>query len=112
MKYENELFILNYTEKDKYYIEYLNDNYKRIMDFFNLEKLSTKITINLIENKEEIDKIFTSIHNMPAYDFLVGFARDSQIYYISFNELNNVPKHQNDTYDYYQKTIVHEFVHI
>ena len=56
MKYENELFILNYTEKDKYYIEdfmnYLNDNSKRIMDFFNLEKLTTKITINLIEKKK------------------------------------------------------------
>ena len=115
MKYENELFILNYTEKDKDYIEdfmnYLNDNSKRIMDFFNLEKLSKKITINLIEKKEEIDNIFTSMHNMPAFDFLIGFAKDSQIYYISFNELNNVPKHQTDTYDYYKKTIIHEFVH-
>ena len=108
-------FILNYTEKDKYYIEdfmnYLNDNSKRIMDFFNLEKLSTKITINLIEKKEELDKIFTSIYNKPAYDFLIGFAKDNQIYYISFNELNNVPKHQNDPYEYYKISIVHEFVH-
>ena len=115
MKYESELFILNYTEKDKCYIEdfmnYLNSNSKRVMDFFGLEKLSKKITINLIENKEEFDKIFTSIYNQPAYDFAIGFAKDNQIYYISFNELNNVPKHQNDTYEYYKKTIVHEFVH-
>ena len=115
MRIENDLFVLYYSKEDEYYIEdfvnYLNENVKKVLDFFNFKKLSKKITISLIKNKEEFDRIFTSIYNQPAYDFAIGFAKASNIYYISFNDLKNIPKHEKDTYEYYKKTIIHEFVH-
>ncbi|MCI9434215.1 MAG: hypothetical protein HFI86_02905 [Bacilli bacterium] len=116
LKLQNKLFIINYNACDLNYIDdflkYLNDNASRIMRFFNLDCLPEKITINIIENKPKFDEIYFSQYKEQAYDFAFGFAENNTINYISFCEFNNVPKHLNDTYDYYKKTIVHEFVHI
>lgn len=116
LNYENQLFIINYNICDLDYIndfiEYLNVNTTRIMNFFNLDELPKKIKINITVNKKQFDKVYFEAYKEDAYDFAFGFAKNNTINYISFCEFNNVPKHENDTYDYYKKTIVHEFVHI
>lgn len=116
LKLQNELFIINYNACDINYIDdflkYLNDNANRIVTFFNLDCLPEKIVINIIENKQIFDEIYFDEYKKEAYDFAFGFAKNNTINYISFCEFNKVPKHLNDTYDYYKKTIVHEFVHI
>lgn len=116
MKYENDLFIINYNECDKEHIDelisYLNKEAYKIMNFFNLKKLDKKCIIKFYSTKKDFDyNAYYKVYNEQSPDFAIGFANKGIIYYVSYSDYKNIEKHKNDSFDYFKKTLVHEFVH-
>ena len=122
MKLESKFAIFNYQDRDKELIKevatYLDDNVDKIFNFFEVEILKEKITINIIPTKKEFDEIYKYTWNCDAENWSIGFysSKTKQITYLSINDYKNTSHafEKNDysiAKEYYKKTILHEFVH-
>lgn len=100
---------------------YIDDNAKRIYDFFEMNESIEKPVINIIQSKKELDEIHRRFNDLDSTvdvpKWIIGFSSsDMQIYYLSLNDYKNT-SHAFDKSDYdiqlisYKKTILHEFIH-
>lgn len=119
-KYKFDDFEINYPEIDKEYaqlvIDKLKNNYKRIMNFYNIDKIKNKIIITIWNNKNNYNKFFKEKYNYLVADWEIGRAINNQkettINIITYKESLNCKGHNKDTLDNNLKLIIHEFVHI
>ena len=125
MKKITDSAIFNYEIDDRLLIEelseYIDAHKDNVCSFFNINIGTEKPIINIINKKENLDKIHRKFNNLKDTDevpkWLVGLsASDMQIYYLSINDYKNT-SHNFKKKDYkiyldmYKKTIVHEYVH-
>lgn len=120
MKYENDIFIINYNDCDYYIddvINYINTKIKDVMSFFSIGKLKNKIIINIIETKEEFDNIVKNKFNKEPHDWFIGYAINDSIYCVSLTDYKNTSHKFSDRdfdkeLNFFNKTLIHEIVHI
>lgn len=121
---ESKLAIFNFNEIDKSLIhelsKYIDDNYQKIYDFFEVPVSKEKVKINIIPTKQEFDTLYVKFHNLPqdtvVPKWVVGTCDRGQINYLSITDYKNTdhafPKKDYDkALDSFKKTIVHEYVH-
>ena len=124
MQKENKFAIFNYNEKDNNLVlslsEYLDQHGKRIFDFFELPIPEQKVNINIIPTKAEFDSVFIKDHmekdNFVVPGWCIGYMTNGEITYLSLSDMENTThsmkqKSPECAFEYYHKTLLHEFVH-
>ena len=123
MKKIFDIFEIEYTNIDLEYIDelinYLKNNYKRIMVFFGIKTFKEKIKIKIWNNVEEYRNYFNTIYKkygynktVPSWEMARVFTDTSpKIFLISYKESLKCKGHQKDDLNKYLKVILHEFVH-
>ncbi len=105
-----------YDEEDSMLVDpiinIIEDNAERVFSFFGY-KPNKKVDIYIVKDKNTYDSILKKLRNsdddIPKWN--VGTTTyDGRIYYLSFNDYDS-SSHINKTLDYYEKGILHEFVH-
>lgn len=111
---EKDNFIIEYDKEYDYLdslVETLETEGKRILAFFDLEKLSEKQKIKIWSSIEEYKK-----HLEPYvekyYDWMNGDTYDGNINMLDINECRKTHEHKDITMEKYLKIILHEYVHI
>lgn len=97
--------------------EYINKDAEDIYNFFDPTLERQKAEIHIIPTKEEYDNIVKKRRNVdivPKWD--IGNTGEGIITFVSLNDYSNtehacILKDYNKAIDYYNKTIVHEYVH-
>ena len=97
--------------------EYINKEAENIYNFFDSTLERKQVEIHIIPTKEEYDNIvlkYRNIDEVPKWD--IGNTHDSVITFISLKDYKNtshayILKNYNKALDYYNKAIVHEYVH-
>ena len=116
MLFKSELYSIEYDEKSKSLVqtvnEALNQNFKRILDFWEIQKLENYVEIRIFSDLEEWKKFYESFERGPYQDYIIGCADGSKIYVLAYDEYKKTNVHKNDTVEDFQKIIIHEFVHI
>lgn len=119
---EFEYVLINYKTEDAKDIdklgEYVDSCALDIINFFELDKLTSKAQITIIPTKSEFDELFKQIHGFEAGSSSRGFVNQNngEIIYLSINDYKNTSHkfdelHFEEAFELYQKTLVHEFVH-
>ena len=117
--------IFNYKEEDSLLINelesFINDNKKRICDFFNINVENNKPIINIIDKKNKLDDIHRKFNNLKSNvevpKWLIGLSGpDMQIYQLSINDYDNTSHaFKKEEYEInllkYKKTMLHEYIH-
>lgn len=124
MQKECKTAIFNFRECDKDLIdtlaEYIDENAKKIWDFFEVSMPKEKPTINIIPTKKEYDDLYRSTRgldkNSPVEKWKIGNCRNGVITYLSLHDYKNTSHAFDEKYfdkalNYFQKTILHEYVH-
>ena len=117
---EFDIFKIEYTKDDLNYIDdlvnYLKNNYKDIMNFFNLKEFNKKIEIKLWNDINLYRKDMNDKYNIKVPDWEVarGYRgkKGRNIDLLSLKEYKKSKGHENDTLDNLLKVIIHEFVHV
>lgn len=113
--FKNDFFIVsadneNLNNREKIFTA-LNDNLYRIMNFFELKKLTKTITVCIHSDIEEWKNFFNSLGGQYQ-DYVVGCAWDGKIDVLAFEEYQKTQMHKADSFEDFLKVIIHEFVHI
>lgn len=115
MVYENEHFIIKYTEADLDYIEEaidrLNEKYIEYMDFFQCSELPKKVELILYDDLEEFRNVLIK-RNGSVKESTVGFASGNTIEIVTLSERKKVESQKNSTKDTLIMTFAHELLHI
>lgn len=110
-----ENFIIEYEKQDENYVDelvnYLENNTKRILDFFELKQLKTKKKIIIWDDIEKYKKHIETTSSIKYLDYMIADTNDGNINMLSIYECQKTNEHKNITLDRFQKNIVHEFVH-
>ncbi len=113
MIYQNDCYLINYNENDKAYItdiiDAINENLKRIMDFFELQDFKYKKVIN-IWNDIGAYKHYIEQYVDEYQDWMVADTFDKNINILSL-DLYLDSFHNDRTLTDYCKIIIHELVH-
>lgn len=118
MELKNDVFIINYSENDKDFAKtlfnQLNENKKRVMDFFELDKVSKQTYIKIYDNLQDFINLRTENGKFPERykPWNVASAVNGDIHILNFDLYKKAPNHKNREFDDYLKTLVHEFVHV
>lgn len=125
MTKESKYAIFKYKKSDEDLIDdlasYLDEHGHIPFDFFEVEAPKSKIVVDLISSKRELDEQYRKDCNLSASqdvgDFTAYFNQASgHIRYLSLNDFKNT-KHAFSAQEYpkmlrwYKKTLVHEYVH-
>ena len=113
MVLERKDFIINYDEKLTYILEivdYLESKTNDIMNFFNLDSLSTKRKIVVYNDLELYKKHIEEFYEY--HDFMRADTNDGNINLLSIEEAHKTKEHKDMTINELKSTILHEFVHI
>lgn len=112
---ESNYFSIHYDDKDLSIIKdteaVLNESLARLMKFFNLSTLSSKIVINIYPDLEEWIS-FVESTGQQYQDFIVGLAMNGVISVLSHNQYKRTQMHKDRPIEHFLQIIVHEFVHI
>ena len=119
MRKESKFAIFEYEEQDKNMIEdlieWLNKSALEVYDFFGVPFNNVKVEIKIFPNKQEFDQDYLISRNLPSQynvpDYMIGCFNNNIIKIVSYNDYKNIARHKNDSFEYYKKTIVHEYVH-
>ena len=98
---ENLVFDLN---------SYINMHIQKILDFFEINSLVIKPKIKIYSTKKEYDETLEFFKDESVPKWVVGNVEQNLIKYVSYSDFQNT-SHANEPYEYYLKTIVHEYVH-
>ena len=117
---EFDIFKIEYTKDDLDYIDnlvnYLKNNYKDIMNFFNLKEFNKKIEIKLWNDINLYRNNMSDKYNVkiPNWEVGRGYRGKKGIYIdlLSFNECKKAKGHNNDKLEYLFSVLIHEFVHV
>jgi hypothetical protein len=111
---EIENFIIESEDEIDYKDEMvytLQNRTRKILEFFELEKLSKKQKI-VIYNSVEKYKAHMEKH-VPEYkDWMIGDTYGENINLLSLDEVKKLESHKNFTIDSFMNGILHEFVHV
>lgn len=111
---EIENFIIESENDIKYKDEIicnLQNNTQKILDFFELEKLSKKKRI-VIYNSIEKYKLHMEKYVSEYKDWMIGDTYGEDINLLSLDEVKKLESHKNFTIESFMKGILHEFVHV
>lgn len=127
MQKENKYAIFNYKQCDADLIEglsnYLDENAHIVFDFFDVKhKEDERVNIEIVSTKKEFNYLYIKEKELPSdytiADWLIGtnIFRKRKIIYLSLHDYKNTTHHMKDkpfdkAFEYYKKTILHEFVH-
>lgn len=119
MKKEGKYAVFEYEKQDENLIDelikYLDYKAGDIYKVFNVKFENKKMHYKIFPTKKELDEFYKQCHNIDKNEnvpnWIVGFANERNIFMISYDDYKNVENHKNDSFDYYKKTFVHEFVH-
>lgn len=127
MQKESKFALFNYNQCDTDLIEglsnYLDENAHIAFEFFNIQhNVDEKVKINIVPTKKEFNYLYIKNRNLPldyhVPDWLVGTSifNKRQIIYLSLHDYKSTSNPMKDepfdnAFDYYKKTILHEFVH-
>ncbi len=94
-----------------YVFKILNNNVKKILDFFKL-KSKQDITVKVL-NIKDFQKEFEEYLNYPMNNNVTGFIEDDRktIVYLDYKDWKYT-SHKNEKIEEYNKVIIHELVHI
>lgn len=113
MLIEKKNFIIDYDKSISYIpevVNYLETKIDDIMNFFELESLSSKKKIIVYNDldlyKKHIEKFF------EYKDYMRADTNDGNINLLSIEEAHKTKEHANMTLEELKSTILHEFVHI
>lgn len=113
MNIEKDNFIVKSDKEISYLdevITYLDNNIKRVMDFFELENISNKKNIiiwcDITKYKEHCEE-FTDYKT-----WMCGDTFDGNINMLEIEECHKTEDHDDMTLKEFKENIVHEFVHI
>lgn len=119
-KISNDIEIL-YNKCDEDYINeiigFFKLNYKRIMDYFSIDKIDKKVIIRLWDNSLSFRNGLKKITGYDMPFWATGSSKNdkddeyARIDYLSLNEIKKIDYHKNETVDDLKKGILHEFVH-
>lgn len=115
MLFENEHFIIKYTESDVGYIdgaiERLNDKYEEYMEFFGVGELPKKVKFVLYNDLGTFrEKMIASYGHVK--ETTVGHAHGTLVEILTLKERKKIKIHKNSTKDTIIKTFAHELLHI
>lgn len=112
----NDNYIIKYNECDKEYIKdlinYINQEYSKILEFFGIDKLKKKIIINIYDDINKYEEYRgnnisdTSVGNMDVSD------NNYYINVLSYKEYIKRKGHEDKSINDYFKLVSHEFVHV
>lgn len=122
-KVESDCFDVEYNECDESYInsviDILQNDQKRIMDFFKLTKLDKKVTIKFWDNLDVYREHFNQMlkpYGQVVQDWESARAtnapNESNINIVSYLERLKCQGHSHDEVEQITKTVIHEFVHV
>lgn len=118
MKYENDIFSIEYDRHDEEFIKLLIENLeqksKPIMNFFEIDKLSKKFQVIIYHNLQDFINLITENGEKPQQyaPWIVASAKDGNINILSLDLYKKAEGHENCDMRHYLKTLVHEFVHV
>lgn len=115
MIYENEFFIIHYTESDIEYIEEaikrLNSKYIEYMEFFGVGKLPEKVKFVIYDDLGVFrEKMISSYGHVN--ETTVGHAKGNLVEILTLNERKKIEIHKNSTEETIIMTFAHELLHI
>lgn len=116
---ELENIIIEYTDKDKNYIDELcksiNEMSNEILYFFKLKKLHQKAYVYLYASLEEFHQKYIDfgyLHNRKEVpNYVCGFSRKGCIHTLTLSEYRKTLSHESADIEMLKKLILHEFVH-
>jgi hypothetical protein len=113
MKFENNLFCINYNDDDKEYImdliDSINTDIKRIMNFFEINEFKEKKTVNIWNDLSDYKNYITPYVG-EYHEWMVADTFNCNINILSF-DLFLSGSHRNCDFEDYKKILIHEFVH-
>ena len=115
MVFENDHFIIKYTELDIEYIEQaieeLNRKYNEYMEFFGIGELPEKVEFVLYNNldifREKMNASYRHVNETT-----VGHAHGTLVEILTLNERKKIEIHKNSTKETIVMTFAHELLHI
>lgn len=115
MVFENERFIIKYTERDIDYIdtaiERLNNKYDEYMEFFGVGELPDKVELVLYNDLDTFrEKMIASYGHVN--ETTVGHAHGNLVEILTLNERKKIEIHKNSTDETIIMTFAHELLHI
>lgn len=115
MMYENEYFIIHYTESDISYIddaiERINIKYLEYMEFFGVSKLPKKAEYTIYNDIEEFRRVIKTKYG-HIDDHTVGLACGYLVEILTLNERRKVQSKIEITEETIVMTFAHELLHI
>ncbi len=92
-------------------VKYIRDNEKRILDFFNIDKLSQKYKIIIMPFNEFRDYIINKYGKYENFQRGDTDKSSNTIRILSFEDQKEYTTHKDEDFNSYLKMILHEFVH-
>lgn len=113
MKIELSNFIVEYDKEINYIqsiISTLENDTDKILDFFELDKLSQKKKVVIFTSREEYKKHMLQF--VPEFkEWMCADTYDGNINLLEISEARKSKEHKNMDMDEFVKCILHEFVH-
>lgn len=117
---ETKYIKINYTDKDRDYIdcllEFIKKSEEEIVNFFDIKYFGEKVTLNLYDDLDNFRKnISIRCKNNVVPDWLCGFSYLENNKFIintlCLEEYKKTKGHENNNLDDLKYLIMHEFVH-
>ena len=116
MIYKTDFYSIEYDKQSEKLVQKINDtlsqNFQRILDFWEIEKLDNHVNIKIFSGLADWIKFYEEKFNLKYQDYVIGCADGPNIYVLAFDEYKKTQTHKNDSLEDFQKVMVHEFVHI
>ena len=116
MIYKTDFYSIEYDKKTEKLVQNINaalsQNFQRILDFWEIEKLDNHVNIKIFSELDEWMKFYEEKSGTKYQDYVIGCADGPYIYVLAFDEYKKTQMHKNDSLEDFQKVMVHEFVHI
>ena len=113
MTKEYQYFIVEYDKN----IDYIDDltftlekEMQRILNFFEISRLSEKKKIKIWDNREEY-QLYLEQYVPQYYDWMIADTYDGNINMLSIEECKKTKSHFDITMELFLQNIIHEFVH-
>jgi hypothetical protein len=118
-KYESNDYIIHYTDNDEEYINdiinFLEQKSGKIMNFFELDKLSSKVKIIIWGSIEEYKNNISPYLKKQGREYkewMIGDTMDGNINMLTISAVKTTKNRQNHSVNDLLGTLCHEFVHI
>ncbi len=113
MTYTSDFFVINYKADTEdlvgLILDSLDRGMNRIIDFFELEQLSSKKEIVIYSS---IDEYALHVNSYSPYqDWMIADTFDGNINVLSLKCCQQIRSHRNMDCEEYKRLILHEFVH-